>query len=74
MAQVTSSVAQILRVLQPLTTLVLVATQLSNTWFSMHPPLMAIGFTGFIGEGVLTSLAVRCAQQLAVRAIHSCSF
>ena len=49
----------LLQLLQPATTLILAATQLSNTWFSLHPPLMAVGFTGFLGQGVLTSLAVR---------------
>ena len=51
--------AQVLQVLQPLTALLIVATQLSHTLFSFHPPLMAIAFILFIGQGVLTSLAAR---------------
>ena len=54
--------AQALQILQPVTALLIVATQLSHTLFSFHPPLMAVGFIGFIGQGVLTSLAVRDVQ------------
>ena len=51
--------AQVLQVLQPLTALLVVATQLSHTLFSFHPPLMATAFILLIGQGVLTSLAAR---------------
>ena len=51
--------AVVLQVLQPATALLIVVTNQSHTLFSFHPPLMATAFLGFIGQGVLTSLAVR---------------